>query len=52
MYVAKHDEIADLRDNLEVKARIPNVIDFTLLENEDHLSMSFSKNMTYFSEVI
>jgi len=28
MFVAKHDEIADYRDNLEVKAKIPNVVDF------------------------
>lgn len=28
MYVAKHDEIADYKDNLEVKSLIPNVINF------------------------
>ena len=52
MFVAKHDEIADYQDNLRVKAAIPNVVDFQLLEDDDHLSMSFSKNMTYFSQVI
>jgi len=28
------------------------VAHYRILENEDHLSLSFSKNMTYFAEVL
>ena len=48
MVLGKHDQIADLRDNLEIKKRIPNLVDFRLYEDEDHMSLQFSKNMTYF----
>ena len=39
MVLGKHDQIADLRDNLEIKKRIPNLVDFRLYEDEDHMSL-------------
>ena len=51
LYVGKHDKIADVEDNSRLKDVLPNVVDFHLLE-EDHLSLSFSKDMTYFSKVM
>ena len=48
MYIAEQDNIADLKDNKNVKSKLKNVVDFRTYEDEDHLSMAFSKNMTYF----
>lgn len=53
MFVARHDAIADLEDNLVVRDKLGDrCVHFEVLENEDHLSMSFSKDMSYFAEVI
>lgn len=52
LFVAREDFVADVQDNENVRQRIPNVAHYRILENEDHLSLSFSKNMTYFAEVL
>jgi len=48
LFVARHDQIGDVKDNENLAKRLSNVKHFKIFENEDHLSMSFSKNMTYF----
>ena len=53
MFVARHDAIADVSDNIRVRNALgENCVHFSILEDEDHLSLSFSKDMTYFKDVI
>ena len=52
MFLAKQDFIANGIDNQWVRSQIPNVVKYRTFENEDHLSLNFSKNMTYFFEVM
>jgi len=35
-----------------VKSLLPNVIFHKVYEYEDHISLQFSKNMTYFDEIM
>ena len=52
LIVAKEDQIGDARDNAQVLSLLPNVVFQKVYDNEDHLSLQFSKNMTYFKEVM
>ena len=52
LIVAKEDQIGDARDNAQVLSLLPNVVFHKVYDNEDHLSLQFSKNMTYFGEVM
>ena len=52
LFLGDEDQIADRLDNEELAKRLPNVIKFRVLENQDHLSVSFAKDMSYFEEVI
>lgn len=53
MYMAEFDEIGDLQDNRVLKRKIGNMVKhFEVIKNEDHLSLMFSKNMTYFKDVM
>ena len=52
LYLGAYDQIADIKDNENVKRRISNVVDYRVFADEDHLSLTFSKNMTYFAEVL
>ena len=48
MFVARDDKIGDVKDNEILAKRLSNVKHFKIYDDEDHLSISFSKNMTYF----
>ena len=52
MWVAGFDHIADVKDNQRLRKELPNVVDYTFLPDEDHLSLTFSKNLTYFHETL
>jgi len=52
MFMASDDQIADIRDNEDLRKRIPKVVHWEVLPDEDHLSLSFSKDMTYFRKVM
>jgi len=52
IFVARHDQLADVKDNQRLCKEINNCIKFSILEDEDHQSVTFSKNMTYFEEVL
>ena len=52
MVVASDDQIADASDNARLREILPNVVEYLLVPDEDHLSLSFSKNMTYFEQVL
>ena len=52
LIVAGEDQIGDARDNAEVLSLLPNVVFHKVYDNEDHLSLQFSKNMTYFDEIM
>jgi hypothetical protein len=48
IFVSEHDLIATVEDGLTLNNIIKNSVHFQILENEDHSSVIFSKNMTYF----
>lgn len=52
LFVASDDRIADVMDNERLMDIIPSVVQYTVLADEDHMSLGFSKNMLYFTEVI
>lgn len=52
LVVAKEDQIGDSRDNELVRKVLPNVVYHKIFEDEDHLSLQFSSNMTYFDEIL
>ena len=52
MYMAEDDKIGDMIDNTKLKSKIRTVVHFEMLKDEDHLSLTFSKDMTYFKKVI
>lgn len=52
LFIAEQDHIADVHDNKRLQKEIPNVVAFEILKNEDHLSMAFSKDLTYFKKVM
>ena len=52
LYVARHDMIATVDDVINLNKILPNVVDFQILENEDHLSLQFGSNMTYFHGIL
>ena len=52
LFIGRHDHIADVEDNEEVRELLPNVAKFRIFENEDHLSFSFQRDMSYFTEVL
>ena len=52
IFVSRHDKIATVEDNLKLSKTIQNNIHFEILEEEDHSSVIFSKNMTYFKSVL
>ena len=52
LFLGEDDQIADRLDNELLRDQLPNVVEFKVLENHDHLSVSFSKDMSYFEEVI
>lgn len=51
LYVGTHDQIADVKDNNDLAQILKTVVEHKEFD-EDHLSLSFSKNMTYFKEVM
>ena len=52
MVVAGHDKISDPHDDQLIKDDLKNVVYYKKFDYEDHLSLTFSKNMTYFQEVM
>ena len=41
LFIGRNDFIADVQDNEDVRDILPNVAEFRIFENEDHLSFSF-----------
>lgn len=52
IYAGQYDFIASALDAEELTHVFPNVVDFEILPNTDHLSLNFAKNMTYFERVM
>jgi len=52
IFVARNDYISTVEDGLNLNKLIKNSVHFQILEDEDHSSVIFSKNMTYFEDVI
>mmetsp|Transcript_14212 Transcript_14212/g.22130 ORF Transcript_14212/g.22130 Transcript_14212/m.22130 type:complete len:201 (-) Transcript_14212:37-639(-) len=52
LVAAGDDVIADYQDVKRLSGDINNLVDMKFFPDEDHLSLSFSKNMTYFQEVM
>lgn len=52
LFIAEQDHIADVHDNERLRKTLPNVVAYEILKDEDHLSLAFSKNLTYFSKVM
>jgi pimeloyl-ACP methyl ester carboxylesterase len=52
LFVGRHDYIADVEDNEKVRELLPNVAKYRIFENEDHLSFSFQRDMSFFKEII
>lgn len=48
IFVSQNDYISTVEDGLSLNKAIQNSVHFQILENEDHSSVVFSKNMTYF----
>ena len=52
LFTARDDKIGDVADNKQLAETLSNVVKLRILDDEDHLSVIFSKNMTYFEEVL
>ena len=53
MFVGSEDEISNARDCGEIKQQLGDkVVALEVLEGEDHLTMTISNTLTYFSKVI
>lgn len=48
IFVSRNDYISTVEDGLNLNKLIKNSVHFQILEDEDHSSVIFSKNMTYF----
>jgi len=50
--VAKNDQIADPKDNKDVMQALSNVVFYRVYEDQDHLSLSMAKDMSYFKDIL
>jgi hypothetical protein len=50
--VAKNDKIADPKDTKDVMQDLSNVVFYRVYEDQDHLSLSMAKDMSYFKDVL
>jgi len=48
IFVSRNDYISTVEDGLSLNKLIKNSVHFQILEEEDHSSVVFSKNMSYF----
>lgn len=48
LVVAKNDQIADPKDSKDVRQALSNVVFYIVYEDQDHLSLSMGKDMSYF----